>query len=59
MTVAKSWKLTSVSLAQAKKKVTWIMLLLENIASVLNDKVKKFEKTWESWASYMHVPFVT
>lgn len=57
MRLAKSWKQPMVSLAQARKKVIWI-LLNENIVSILQDTVKKSEQIWEPWATYMHVSLV-
>lgn len=50
MTLAKSWKQPMVSLAQARKKVIWI-LLNENLVSILQDTVKKSEQIWEPWAT--------
>lgn len=54
MTLAKSLKPSTVSLKQARNKVTSIMLH-ENIVGILEDTVQKFEKIWEPWAIYMHV----
>lgn len=50
MTLPKSWKQPTVSLAQARQNVTWIMLH-ENIVSILKDRVKQLEQTWEPWAA--------
>lgn len=57
MTLAKSWKQSTVSLAQAKKKITWIMVH-ENIVSILKDAVHNFEQIWVPQATYMHFSLV-
>lgn len=35
-----------------KAKLSWIMIN-ERISATLNDKVKLFEKTWDSWSKYL------
>lgn len=53
ITIARAWKLPSVSLQRMTHKLSWIMLH-EKIASI-NDKQHQFEQIWEPWAVYLNV----
>lgn len=51
-----AWKsLSSVSIRCIKHEIFWIMLH-ENVASIINEKQKLFEQTWEPLANHVYIP---
>lgn len=54
LTIAKSWKLPTVSFRAVKHKMSWIMSQ-EKMVSFLLDASQQFEETWEPWATYLDV----
>lgn len=50
-----AWKQPSVSFAEAKQKISWIMAQEKGV-SIFQDAVQKFDLIWEPWANYIHKP---
>lgn len=50
--IARSWESPTVQFDLFKVKNSWI-LINENLSAILNDKMKRFEKTWDPWIKYL------
>lgn len=57
ITLAYAWKKPSVSLRQAKQKISWIMT--QEVASRILDTSDKFRPIWEPWARFLGIPPLT
>lgn len=58
ITLAHAWKKPSVSLRQAKQKISWIMTQ-EKVSSSILDTSDKFRLIWEPWARFLGLPPLT
>lgn len=50
--IAKAWKSYVVDISAPNNNTSWIMLH-KNLASILKDKQKGFEKAWGPWICYI------
>lgn len=54
ISIAKAWKQPGVSLASARRKISWIMSQ-ENLVSTIADSNKAFLAVWEPWARHVGI----
>lgn len=55
LTIAKTWKKPTVSLAAVKRKISRVMIH-EKTVSLLESSTEKHDKIWEPWKTYIQTP---